>query len=163
MKFNLFLSTLFIATFAILFTSCEKHDDILNGTVKIAMIESPDDRRLVDLSSESEHIKVRFTTHTKIEEAYVNLFVEDKSNFTIEGNEVRIKDDTCLKSFPTDSESIIDYKNTSVGETEFVFEKSINLSQYPLGTWFVLFGMAKGISSVSEGYDSKGIYFCKKN
>jgi len=58
--------------------------------------------------------------------------------------------------------AVFHVRNTDVGETTYTFEIEVDLSTYPEGTCFALFGMARGTKE-TDGYDSQGIYFCKKN
>lgn len=162
MKFNRFVGLLLFVTCTFFMTSCEKEEDVLNGVVGIEIVEAPSNKSIVDLNDGSQQIKVEFSTHTKLEEVYVHLFVEDNSKFNITNDKVVLKDDACLSLFPTEAEMIIDFKKTDLEEKEFVFEETVDLSKYKEGTCFVLFGAAKGISTISEGTNSKGIYFCKQ-
>jgi len=143
------------------FTSCID-DDVLNGVVQIEMVSTPEPESISEFN-QPESIKIKFSTHTEIEEVSVILFKEDPQYFTIEGGKVKLKEDVCLKPIPDNPEedTVMEYENLTINDKEFVFEEQIDLSIYPDGTCFVLYGKANGVSEVSEGYDLKGIYFCK--
>ncbi len=160
MKSNLFFS--FLCVSLILFmSSCEIHDHVLNGVVQID-IESHERGEIIS-NGGVQNIKVRFTSDTEIQEASVSMYIEDASKFTIEGNRIKLNEDAYLNVLPrTDQVTIIDFENKSVNNNEYVYEQEVDLSAYPAGTCFVLFGSALGSSEISEGYDSQGVYFTKR-
>lgn len=167
MKRNQFLGLSFLLAMVLFFNSCKVYeDDVLNGAVQIEMVESPTNRSLVNLG-DAETIRIKFTSDTKIAEVHASLYTKDANVFDINGDDVRLKQDEYLNSplfFNEEATetSIFDVHNTDIGETEYTFEQEVDLSNYAVGTCFVLFGTAR-IDNDSAGHDSQGIYFCKKN
>lgn len=161
MKFKIFFSAFLLLTVTF-FTSCEKYYQVRNGVVQIEMIAAPEEKSLIASDENATEIEIKFSSDTEIEEAYVHLFVEDENKFTITDDTVQLNDSTCLKAFPDTSKTIIiDHQNLDVGQSEYTFSQTVDLSAYPDGTCFVLFGSAKGTSQHVDGTEHKGIYFSK--
>ncbi|MEM6802396.1 MAG: hypothetical protein AAF696_13390 [Bacteroidota bacterium] len=153
-----------ISIFIFSITACEIPDEILNGVVSIEHKKAPQAQAVSALMDTTTDIEIFFSSKNPIEEVYVDLFVEDASLFELENGTVELKEEFCLNAFPDDSKAkIIDFEALAVGQNSFTFKQSVDLSSYPDGTCFVLFGTALGNSELSEGYDSRGIYFCKGN
>ena len=166
---SFFMKTTFVSRFFILMlvsllvTSCYD-DDVLNGVVEIDIQQSPMHKMLVDLSSGNDSIRIRFTTHTELKEVGVLLYEENASKFIIEDQRVMLKEYSCLSGFAPEERIILNYQNSTVEGKEFTYTGTVDLSSYPEGSCFALFGSGEGVSRYSEGgTDHNGIYFCKKN
>jgi len=152
-----------VLSVTVFLASCQKYDDdIINGSVQIEILEAPDNKSII-LSNENVHnIKVKFSTQTTLDSLSVSLFVEDKSKFRISGNStVELKDNFVLQSIK-DDKNILDFQISGLNAAEYIFEETINLSNYPATTCFVLAGSALGVGESSAGgTEHKMIYFCK--
>ncbi len=164
MKMSNFFGLILISSLTFALTSCEKYeDDILNGVVHIEMEKTPENKSIISSTQNSFDLKINFSTHTNLQSVSVALFVEDESKFNITESSVELKEDSCLDYISSD-ENIIDFLKTDVNEKEYIFETTVDLSEYPSGTCFVLFGSAQGESTHTDGgTDLKGIYFCKSS
>lgn len=159
---SVFLAFISLLIFSL--TACEIPDEILNGVVQVEFQEAPANQTVLALTDTATEIELYFSSKSPIQEVYVDLFVEDASLFEQEDGRVKLKEEFCLDAFPDDTKSkVIDFEQLSVNQNSFTFKETVDLSSYPDGTCFVLFGTALGSSDLSEGYDSRGIYFCKGN
>ena len=115
---------------------------------------------MLQTNGTAQNIKIKFSTHTQLDSVSVTLFVEDKSKFEISENSVSLKEGNFLSPI-SDGSNIINFQKGNLTDREYTFETSVDLSGYPQGTCFVLFGSASGKSDHAQGIDSSGIYFCK--
>lgn len=158
MKINFFSIFIFVLIGSFI-SSC--HDHILNGVVQID-IQSHERGEFIS-GIDKENIRVRFSTDTEIKELSVQLYVEDTSKFIFEENQVVLKEEAYLNAMPhPDQEEIISFEKKELNEQEYIYETAVDLSAYPSGTCFALFGSAMGVSSIVDngGFDSNGVFFC---
>jgi len=165
MRKNQFL--LFALSAIVLFiSSCKIYtSEVHLYTINIEVLESPEESRVTDLGHE-EKIRVEFDSAVEIAEAHVILFREDANMFDIEGDNVQAKENMYLTDpmiqGDRDEYAVFATRNYSVDAMEYIFEQEVDLSIYPAGTCFVLYGIARPNDN-HIGYSTESIYFCKKN
>jgi len=166
MNNNHFLTSALIVTIVLFISSCRLYQTELHlYTVDIEILESPEEGKLINLEHK-EKIRIEFTSDTEIREAHVLLFPEDANMFDIEGDNIQAKETVYLNNpmvqGEMDEDAIFAARNYNVEATEYTFEQEVDLSIYPTGTCFVLYGIARPDDN-HIGYSTKSIYFCKKN
>jgi len=165
MKKNLFL--LFTLSAIITFiSSCRLYTSETHlYKVDIEILESPEEGKLINLGH-SEKIRIEFTSDTEIRIAHAILFPEDANKFYIDGDNVQVKEPLQLTNpmvqGDMDDDAVFAIRNYDVGATEYIFEQEVDLTIYPAGTCFALYGIASPNDN-HIGYDIERVYFCKKD
>ena len=158
MKIQNFLILLVVTL--VTFTSCKKGGLIRNGAVQIEFLKVPAEEQKVTLDSNVEFI-IDFQSRVQIEDVEVILFVEDASKFRLNNDDKLIlKNGVNLTNEPSDDMIIFKHEN-SVYESSYEFEETVDLSNYTLGTNFVL--RASAMNNTIEGTQFKTTYFQKEN
>jgi len=149
---NMKYKLVYLLATLISFAACEKRDIIRNGAVDIEIVKPLDNASIA--KTDKVELEIKFTSNSK--NALVKTAIVEMNAFK-EGKEAL----EALDVLPSGvGETVVDFEKPQINESEYLFKQTVDISAYPVGTCFIIYGGAESDSEHTGGTELKGSYFC---